>query len=367
MDYSSTPKILKALPVELVETDHGVILRRGSRKIKVQGNEAAPVIHSILARARNAGATAEEIQRIFPDPFRPSVLSLINQLISHRILVEVSSHMNLCSEKEDALDIFFWNFDTTTEKFYRKLEGKKIALLGVNYTSRQLCTALIASGVNGFSVVDIPELRTHQLFDCKGKLIDAQWPHCSHQPINIGEFSNLNNKESLHCVVATSDFQNSREMRRWNRQCHKLGQCFFSVMLADLIGLVGPFVIPGETACYECLWSRQNSNLTDYKILRCVEADCPETQAIIGFLPSMASVLGDVAAVELIKYYADLLSEENVGRLIEVNLLASSMMSKKILKIPRCVVCSPLRSRPSSNIKMAVLETSGLSETYGKQ
>jgi thiazole/oxazole-forming peptide maturase SagC family component len=116
------------------------------------------------------------------------------------------------------------------------------------------------------------------------------------------------------------------------------------VIIEKLRGYIGPLVVPGETACYECLRRRQNAHLNDPEVERESEITPPGPK-IVGFHPSIASVLGDIAAFELTKLYSDVLPLRNSGNQIEVDLLTSKMMKRKVFKVPRCAVCSPLTTR----------------------
>jgi len=146
---------------------------------------------------------------------------------------------------------------------------------------------------------------------------------------------------SLHCLIATSDFGGMQLMREWNQFCYEANIQFFPVVLQNAVGYVGPLIVPGETACFECLRARQNSHLADPEIQRATEYRAFEGQLVNGFHPSMASVLGDIAAFELTKFYGRV-PRWRVGTLIEVNLLIPSIVTRKVLKIPRCSVCSQL-------------------------
>lgn len=64
----------------------------------------------------------------------------------------------------------------------------------------------------------------------------------------------------------------------------------------------------------------------------------------------MISVLSGVAAFELVKLYGEMVAALNVGTLIEVNLLGTRMTTRKVLRIPRCRVCSSLLEQPSISI-----------------
>jgi thiazole/oxazole-forming peptide maturase SagC family component len=156
-------------------------------------------------------------------------------------------------------------------------------------------------------------------------------------------------------VVVTSEFGPTKSFHEFNSWCVENKHHFFPVWLEDMIGYLGPLVIPGESPCFQCIRERMNSH-----------ADDPETQDLIhnqadfsgaypvGFHPAMVSVLGDLAVFELTKFYSSLFSNSILGRLIEVSLLAPRLKSRKIFKLPRCPVCSPLRTSPSMTPKLDV-------------
>ena len=146
--------------------------------------------------------------------------------------------------------------------------------------------------------------------------------------------------EGVACLVATSDFGGSHLMRQWNSFCVEQGVHFLPVVLDRFIGTLGPLVIPGETACYECFRLRENANMDAPEIDRAPEVGAPDRQAITGFHPAMASVLGEVAALELCKFYGGGVPFR-ANRVIEINLLHPSMTPRRLFRLPRCPVCSP--------------------------
>jgi thiazole/oxazole-forming peptide maturase SagC family component len=168
---------------------------------------------------------------------------------------------------------------------------------------------------------------------------------------------------SIGCVVACSDSGEIEALRDWNRLCVDRNMHFFPVVLQNLIGSVGPFVVPGETACYECIYARQNSHLEDPVSQRAAIALATKGQSSTGFHVTMASLVGDIAACELFKFYSDTVPERNVGRLIQVDLLDTRLNPRKVLKIPRCIVCSPLNARSSMTPYKLSRSTEGLADT----
>ena len=339
----SSPK-LKAKAVQIIETGDGVILKRGCTEFKVAGEGAAEALKRILAVAGNGGATSEEIRELFEPETVPVIEQLSEQLLDRRLLAPCEGEVSLESP-ESHFDIFYWHFGEKTARVTERLNRRTLVILGVNCISRQLVASLAASEVESFQVLDHPRLRNLRLFDEAGKLKADQWPASLKAP---QDWTDSLGPQSFDCLIATSDFGGQEAMLEWNALCVKENRHFLPVVLQDLIGYVGPLVIPGETACLECLRTRQNSQTKDYQSRRLTEDAAFEGQGAIGFHPSMASIIGNIAAFELIKFYSDVLPFSKVGTLIEVNLLATEMKARKVLKIPRCPTCSPLRTRPST-------------------
>jgi hypothetical protein len=73
---------------------------------------------------------------------------------------------------------------------------------------------------------------------------------------------------------------------------------------------------------------------------RIAEIGAAERQAVTGFHPAMANVLGEMAALELCKIYGGGIPW-HPNRIIEVNLMGPSILSRRVLKLPLCPVCSP--------------------------
>ena len=348
---------LKALAVHVIDTDDGTIVKRGCTELKIGGAGAAETVRKVLAATAGGGATETEICGLFLPSAAPLVRQLIEQLLARHLLAPVEEAESAAEGPESPLDIFYWHFGTTTEQVAERLNRQALAILGVNCVSRQLAVSLAASGVENFRIWDHPRLRNLRFFDKAGTLKTGQWPAGLRPP---EEWKNDIDPESLGCLIATSDFGGHETMHEWNRFCVQHHKHFLPVVLQDLVGYVGPLVIPGETACLECVRMRRNSHLKDYELQRITEESAFEGQGAIGFHPSMASILGDIAALELIKFYSEVLPQPKVGTLIEVNLLATGLTSRKVLKVPRCPACSPLLAHSSvSPDKTAVASVQG--------
>jgi bacteriocin biosynthesis cyclodehydratase domain-containing protein len=343
---------LRALPAQVIETEEGAILKRGVTAIRVRGDGSAAAVRQVLAAAAR-GMTREEILLGFAEPDREAVNDLVEQLLARRILMWTVLQESDGRPVEHSHDVFFWNFGCTAEAVAAQLNRRQIAIVGVNYISQRLTAVLAATGVSNFKIVDFHRLRNVRLFDDGGSLLADHWPEPAYTPVGYLEWAKTLESEPPGCLVVTSDFGGTAVMREWNRHCVEQGWHFLPVVLLDLIGYIGPLVIPGETSCYECLRARQNSHMEDPVTARAPESKAFEGQFANGFHPSMAGVLGDVAALELTKFYSGVLPLSRAGALIEVNLMVPSLVTRRVLKIPRCTVCSKMKTLSSSALDIS--------------
>lgn len=349
MDFNRQRK-LKVFPLQCIEVDNGIILKRGCLEARISGEGSTEIVRSILLETAK-GASVEKILETFPASDHSQIEGLLEGLVARRFLVVEEDDLPQGKINETQLDIFYWNFDTSVFKETRSLLNHPMVILGVNNISRQLALALCRTGINTFTIIDEPFLRNVSFFNSSGELKAEQWPSVLPKPQD-------GNKElepsPVHCIIATSDFGGRKIFSHWNAFCLKQTIDFFPVLLKNLTGYVGPLVIPGETACFECLLARQDSHVEDIQAYRSMDAQAFEGQKTIGFHPSMASILGDIAALELAKFYGYGLPKSKIGTLIEVNLLATKITARKVLRVPRCLGCSSLRTQTSTSIEKNV-------------
>jgi bacteriocin biosynthesis cyclodehydratase domain-containing protein len=338
MNLTETTRLV-ALPVQFIEIPGGLVLKRGCTELRINGEGAADALQKIFHATVSGDATYQGICEQFAVPNRQVVRALIEQLVGKRFLIPLGSDPPP-DGPESSLQIFYWHFGDTAPNVTHRLNASSVAVLGVNLISRQLAVALTASGVENFHVVDFPLLRNLRLFDDRGQLSPSEWKGAL--PLAYETWTDQARHRPPQCLVATSDFGGRELFRHWNKYCIDHDIHFLPVFLQDLIGYIGPLVVPRETACFECLRVREDSNVADRQMKKAVGAAAFESQPFIGFHPSMASVLGDISAFELTRFYGGVLPRQKTGVLIEVNLLPSYMTTRKVLKLPRCLICSSL-------------------------
>lgn len=341
------PIRFKSLPVQMIQVENDVVLKRGCIEIQFTGVHNAARLRFLLDSFHN-GSTQEALLAQVGEDQQSDIRELIEVLKARNILVPMNSASEQQAPSETPLDVFYWHFDPHGQSITQRLRSRRIVVLGVNAVSQSLLPALSLCGFEDLTLVAYPTCLDSNNRNC---LCPSPSSHLFtiQSPIAYDSWIGKVDWKSLDCLIATSDCGGRDLLRDWNELAVQNGCHFFPIVLQDVIGYLGPLVIPAETACYECLIFRENSHLDDFRLRRAVERSA-FTGDQTAFHPLMASVLGQVAAFELTKFYSNMVPIRHVSTLIEVNLLGTTITTRKILKIPRCVVCSSLHAHPSVSI-----------------
>jgi thiazole/oxazole-forming peptide maturase SagC family component len=274
-------------------------------------------------------------------------MNLLQEMIAKRLLITADSDYDM-SEEESNEDVFYWTADSTRSDVLKAISDLQIAIIGINKISQKINQSLHSMGVTGLSMIDDPALRNLEFYDDQGQILPEAFG-CGEVIADAQEFLD-NSTGETRCVIATSEFGGQSFLLPWNEECVRRKKHFMPVWLKDMIGYVGPHVLPEESACLQCLFTRQNAHLHNPELLRQMDAQMQRGQSIAAIHPAMLSIVSETAVFELCHFYGGL-PQLRPGRLVTINLPAGRTESKQVLKIPRCPICSPLVTRASVQIR----------------
>ena len=344
MELQLDVKRYRSLPARVVQFDDGAILKRGAMETRIRGERALEVLQYVLETTRE-GVDLDDVRARFAEIDRPGLDELLRHLMDRRVIVEVREEEAVEPTVETPESIFYWDFNQEALEARDRLRDVRLAIAGVNEVSLELERSLRRSGYENIRIIDALVFRNSRLFTSNGRLKDGFSTETT--PLSIDEWGDSVKAEGVDCVVATSDHGGAHWMRKWNELCVRSKTPFFPVCLQDMVGYIGPLVIPGETACAECLRARQNSNLESPAEDRALEPSAFQGQEVVSFHPCMPAAVAHIAAMELIKFHGKGLPNTRVGTLIEFNLLGPHVNSRKVLRIPNCTVCGQLNRHSS--------------------
>jgi bacteriocin biosynthesis cyclodehydratase domain-containing protein len=103
-------------------------------------------------------------------------------------------------------------------------------------------------------------------------------------------------------------------------------------------GEIGPLLIPGETACYECLTRRRLAVASDHERLLAGQTGAPGLPGIdLGF---------DWLVFEVVKFLTGIAEPISRGRLLRFDALSGTSEVHTVLRLPRCPACGIHQARP---------------------
>ena len=335
--------------------DDRVVLRNGPAQLLLQGpavGEIAERLVSCLAEGR----TSEEIVGDFPGPLRAEVGQLLTVMTECR-LVEPGLAGSPAGSGEPDGNALVASAEASspllTSVARQHLASASVAVIGINLITRSLARSVLEAGLGRLILIGHPVLDNE--FAPVGWL--AGLAEHAGGAAGIGRRLEVINGSREHAdlsgvslIIATSDLGEAGALTEESRSALAEGQRFLPAWISDLMGHVGPLTYPFETACFRCYQLRADSNNPAYEVTRAVAREVtvnPDGRASSGFLPPMAGVVGEIAAMEAVKVLAGFSPSDAVGRLIQVNLVSFSATVRRVLKVPRCPDCSDVMTFPS--------------------
>lgn len=354
----------RLLGLQAIAYDGGVILKRGTKRLFLDGDDVADLVDIIVERL--AGGRPVELARLQADvgATRREVFDkLIETLKEHRFLVGAEGGSQGGERRED---VFYWNYQTSFADIVGELDAVHLTVFGVNSISLALLGNLRGCGFREITFVDHPALRNVDYFDAQRQLRHEISSALSVPPVLFDDW-NSNDEKPIGCFVVCCDFGGRPLMRDWNRFCTDNRVLFYPIVLLDHVVHIGPLVKPDDGPCYECLWARENAGISDFALVRAGEAEPDFGHHAVGYLQPMARAAADFAAIDLLKTFSNALSGDRMGRLIEIDLLGPRLTTRALLKVPDCPVCGqPAVAEESETEDVRAVEETAEKQTDGE-
>ncbi|HEX4694652.1 TOMM precursor leader peptide-binding protein [Sphingomonas sp.] len=325
---------LRARAYQLVDDAAGLHIRRGRSELLLPDRRLGALVVDLLAAFEGeAGVDRAAIVGTYAPRDNGVVVGLIDRLVQVGLLSDADEFCHDGNSPEPIFDIFVHDEGDYPGKVRKRLADASLTILGVNAISHRLADALRESAFLDIQVVDDPPLRNLRLFEQNAK--PAADPGDTMRPTPVAAWQL--DPERVDCLVATVEFGAGQLIDRWNALAVSLSVPFLPILLDGAVGTVGPLVVPGETACWNCLISRENAPWLRRPLA--ISREALEYQMAQGHHPSMPAMLADCAAIELTRFFGEI-PRPRPGRVITVDFLDNAMNARRVLRIPRCNVCS---------------------------
>lgn len=292
---------------------------------------------------RVAGASPEEID------------AAVDRLLAARILVRESDTARLIADERrsrQALFLSMFHPAERVEEALRALARLTVAVLGVGAIGGAVAVQLATAGVRTLRLVDDDHVEPSNLHrqhlyttgdvgtpkvTAAARRLREHEPEAAIDPVPRRLSSAADVAEVIKgadLVVNTVDTPQPH-IRRWvNRACVEAGVPFVTGGFNQHMGLVGPLVVPGETACLAC----QERELAE----RYGRATLPTPENAGRIIPAFAPlcvIVSGMLAAEIIRWATRTGPPAILGRTVYLDLLTLTTTAREFTRAADCEVC----------------------------
>ncbi|MEW6456779.1 MAG: hypothetical protein AB1410_08735 [Acidobacteriota bacterium] len=166
------------------------------------------------------------------------------------------------------------------------------------------------------------------------------------------QYFNVLDEQTLKNILRSSDITiigmeryHPRLFSEINLLAHEEKASILYSFVDGSLGIVGPLVIPGETACYTCMEASLESSMTNpfafttFKTFMEKQEEYGENQSLSG-IPPLYDIVSGFVVDSFIRFFLSGDSVPIINRALIIDFESLEMDLQDILKIPGCPACS---------------------------
>ncbi len=330
------------------------------KKLKDSLGEAHLHVAEALTPLLNGYHPIEEIYgKLLQQNLDPRVIfSLFEWLDEQKLIVE-GYHLSLLSDSElkfykSQIDMFAYLVQPNNNGISQwrtgfetqvALKRSSVAVVGLGRIGYALLTSLTLAGVGHLIAVKNEE---EIMYENATKYDAAQFqkdlksinPYVGLDIIDkLDDMPESPGEMFPKILIYCSDLFSEKSCERLNKICldNLIPLLVYRQMLLEI--LVGPLIIPKETACYVCYNLRRKAAL--------FEMENHNNNTMNPDIPRLNFPIGtDLLALDTIKFLTGIMEPISRNRIIRINIGSGHMEVHSILKLPRCTACGVHKTRP---------------------
>ena len=350
--------------------DDGLLFRSSTLAVKLEGSAAA-VFRNQLVPQWSQALTAEDLAGLAGVDLG-ALTDILDSLVRSQVLISSSA----ARTETLPLDALAESLRLDAVEVRTRLSKARVVVVGLEGHGAALAEELCRSGVGSLLLADPFPLRADDRFllpplsaadgtarqSAVGDALRARYPATAISCATV-----LLNRQSVEelareCTALAGCFDRGFEQaQHWvNRAAIGTNTPALFVEVGARNFMVGPFVVPGESACYMCYRMRRLACEADY-----TEAMAHETFLNQGTAPRLgpraiapfaASVAAGLAAGELVKSIALLLPPSLASQVLEFDSFTLEQRRHAVLRHPDCPVCAQKKKKLPPNPPLDELE-----------
>ena len=145
--------------------------------------------------------------------------------------------------------------------------------------------------------------------------------------------------EGVDILIACRDTSDHRFFETVNLACLEAQARWMHVCISGPKGIMGPTIIPRQTACYVCYDKRMASNAPDLQSYLAYQKQTGLSNSE-GFLSPLWSTLAEQVVLEIARIVTGFAPPKTIGRLYEFEATTPETECHDVLRLPRCPSCN---------------------------
>lgn len=255
---------------------------------------------------------------------------------------------------------FFGQSKIDGRTIQRSLEKTQVLIIGAGAIGSHTADALSQSGLGQLHLLDavktteqdIPANAFFNHDDIGQTRAEALAAHvaarnpnvsCKSASADVNSVEKLSNAiRGMDALVVCADSASPALLDVTNEAAIRTKKRLLVGQVAQGVGLVGPTVIPKESACYKCYELRRNANLFNYEEIMQYESRLRQMPGIRSELVAprpFAALVGGLLALEALRLLSGLAIPQTVGHILRINFNAPRMTYHPLLRLPNCPAC----------------------------
>lgn len=367
LELPARPELRPGIELVPLEGDR-VLLRSFAGSLMLSGDFVAsklPEVLPLLDGTRTIEAVAETVG----GGYRPELDHLLRALAEKGLLGEGDGRGADRGPGDRRHERAYWAVASRgAGDPMRRLGSSVVLVIGLGGVGTSLVRALASAGVGTILGVDPGRVREsdetlgYDRADVGKSRAEAtaarinEAGRASFRPVAVrvgasGAVADL--VKEAHLVAVAGDNMALAPYETINELCLRHGTPWVSARIDRNRGIIGPFVVPGQSACFTCFELRSRANSEHPADHEATYRRWRQTDGLPDDWPTIAPALhlvGNTLALDVLRVLGHRDVSAALGRVlyVEFQTLASSV--HPVLKLPRCPSCSRGRHRPLSKI-----------------
>jgi len=285
--------------------------------------EVLQCIHPMLDGAH----TLDEIVSSGGQKFLPTTITFLLKILRangalQEGLVEASSSLSTEDlHKFEPQIQFLSHFTADPVNTLALMQRSQIAVMGSTSIKTWIKNAFIVTGFTPLLDIEIPNIN----------LIEDSQPS---RKALVNQLKDVDYLIACHDSIGHSFFEGI------NALCLETGTRWMHVAIEGTTGLMGPTIIPHQSACYVCYEDRCAANVPDLESQRIYKSQQRSGNNNEGIYDPLWSILAGQTALEVARVVSGFAPPQTIGRLYEFKVTTPVVVGHDVFRLPRCSVCN---------------------------